>query len=193
MSELACVCVCVYLYMCVYARVCSQCWLVMFTSPTLKKSQSHDAHTLSPPPSSAPTLSLCRSLYSRVHECSEERSRYQRLCVCVCVNVCMCVCVCVCVHAHVCSCDATTHTHTSPHLPQSMRFPYWFNPQTRDQLQVSVYVHCDPVPGSEGLISSQFHPVGPFISRPGLIHQRAEARQEGPRRGERLNFPFWCL
>ena len=164
----------------------------MFTSPTLKKSQSHDAHTLSPPPSSAPTLSLCRSLYSRVHECSEERSRYQRLCVCacVCVNVCMCVCVCVCVHAHVCSCDATTHTHTSPHLPQSMRFPYWFNPQTRDQLQVSVYVHCDLVPGSEGLISSQFHPVGPFISRPGLIHQRAEARQEGPRRGERLNFPF---
>ena len=139
-------------------------------------------------------LSLCAVPFIVVSMNAQRNGPVIKDCVCVCVYVlmyvCVCVCVCVCVHAHVCSCDATTHTHTSPHLPQSMRFPYWFNPQTRDQLQVSVYVHCDLVPGSEGLISSQFHPVGPFISRPGLIHQRAEARQEGPRRGERLNFPF---
>lgn len=89
----------------------------------------------------------------------------------------MCLCVFVFVmlpHTH-----ARARPHTSPHLPQSMRFPYWFNPQTRDQLQ-SVFTSIVIWLGLRGLISSQFHPVGPFISRPKLIHQRLKARQEKP-------------
>lgn len=128
-------------------------------------------HTHFLSPSLLCSLSLCAVPFivmsMNAPKVSEEQSRYQRLCVCMYV----CVCACACVFF----CDATTHT--SPHLPQSMHFPYWFNPQTQDQLQ-SVFTSIVIWPGFWGLISSQFHPVGPFISRPELIHQRPKARQE---------------
>ncbi len=137
-------------------------------------------HFLSLPLPPLLALSLCCSLYSHVHECSQSLGGTvllsKTVCMCVYEYVYVCVCVCVCMRMCV-FCDATTHT--SPHLPQSMRFPYWFNPQTQDQLQ-SVFMSIVIWPELWGLISSQFHPVGPFISRPELIHQRPKARQEKP-------------
>lgn len=74
-------------YVCMHVCVCSQC---LFTMPTLKESQSHDAHTCTLP--SSPS-SLAAPLPFQVCERSEEQSCYQRLdiyrmvCMCTCVSV----------------------------------------------------------------------------------------------------------
>lgn len=189
-------CVCVYLYtgrhVCMY--VCVHSAYSLGSLPN-KRSPGPMIHTNSL--SILCTLSLCAVPFIVVSmnapKVSEEPSRCQTLRACACNNA----CVCVCVHAHVCFCDATTDTHTlthtSPHLPQSMWFPYWFNSQTQDQFH-SVFMSIAIWPGLWGLISSQFHPVGPFISRPELIHQRPVARQEKQCEKKVLNFfSFWCL
>lgn len=107
----------------------------------------------------------------------------------------MCICVCVCV----CVCDATheTHTHTPRHhslyepsiLIGSTPLPLPPGPDP-GPAPVRAPVHYHPVSGSEGLISSQFHPVGPFISRPWLIHQWPKARQEKPSEEREVDFFF---
>ena len=144
-------------------------------------------HTFSPSTSLLCSLSLCAVPFvvmSMNAPTFSEGTALLSKTVCVCVYVCVCMPICVFLWCY--------HTHAVPLATVYVLPLYWFNPQTQERLQ-SVFTSIVIWPGVRGLTSSRFHPVGPFISGPKLIHQWLKARQEKPseERGWIFLFDVW--